>query len=62
MGKQIEDVNDVIWQKSISFPFRVRLFLQEHPDFKIHKFCQVAVDEQIKLIDKRFLPNEKKTN
>jgi len=53
--KEVKDPMETIFQKSISFPIRVKFFMAKHPQFQIHKFCQDAVDEQIAEIDPQFL-------
>jgi len=57
MGKKTS-LRERISQKSISFPQRVFAFLEKYPDFKIHTFCQKAVDDQIAYQDPTFLNEE----
>ena len=46
---------DKIVQRSVGFNFRQIRFFNEYPDFKPDMFCRKAIDEQIKLIDNKFL-------
>ena len=55
MGRRLKDNNERIVQKSIGFNFRQMVFMNEHPDFKPDTFCRMAIDEQIKLIDDKYL-------
>ncbi len=55
MGKRLKDQMEKISQKSVGFPLRQHLFFAENPDFKPDEFCRFAVDEQINLIDPKFL-------
>jgi len=48
MGKW-KDSNEKVRQKSICFKERQMKFMDDHHDFNPHKFCQHAIDEQIKL-------------
>jgi hypothetical protein len=50
---------DKIVQRSIGFNFRQIEFFNEHQDFKPDEYCRLAIDEQISIIDERFL---KETN
>ena len=45
-------------QKSICFKSRQVEFMDKYPDFNPHVFCQKALDEQIRPIDKRYLEEE----
>ena len=54
MAQRIKPM-DRITQRSIGFNLRQILFFADHPDFKPDKFCRNAIDEQIKLIDPKFL-------
>ena len=49
------DPMEKITQKSVGFHLRQILFFADHPDFKPDQFCRSAVDEQIKLIDQKYL-------
>lgn len=44
-----------ISQRSVGFHLRQILFFAEHPEFRPDQFCRDAVDEQIKLLDERYL-------
>jgi len=44
-----------ISQRSIGFNLRQLLFFAEYPTFKPDEFCRKEIDEQIKLIDPKFL-------
>ena len=48
MGKWKER-SEKVKQKSICFKQRQYDFMDEHHEFNPHKFCQFAIDEQIKL-------------
>ncbi len=52
MGKILTKPMDKIVQRSIGFSLRQILWFAEHPEFKPDIFCRIAVDEQIKLIDR----------
>ena len=58
MGKPLKDNMERIFQRSIGFNFRQVLFFTEHPDFKPDKFCRDAIDNQIGIIDNKFLKKE----
>ena len=60
MGKRI-DPKLRIQQRTIGFKNYHFDFFYKHPDFKPDKYCRMAVDEQIKIIDPDFLPNDEKT-
>ena len=53
-----------VQQKSICFKTRQIMFLNAYPKFNPHIFCQKAIDEQIKYIDKNYLEekDEKRTD
>jgi hypothetical protein len=57
MRKRINP-RDRIMQRSIGFNFRQIEFFNAHPDFQPDLFCRDIIDEQIKIIDKRFLKKE----
>ena len=62
MGNKIRiNPEDKIVQRSIGFNFRQIRFFNEHPDFKPDLYCRLAVDDQIKQIDPKFLKDEKTT-
>jgi len=54
MGQRINPRNKIV-QRSIGFNFRQIEFFNEHPDFKPDIFCRDAVDEQIKMLDPKYL-------
>ncbi len=54
--------DEKVEQKSICFKKRQIRFMEKYPQFNPHKFCQVAVDEQIKQIDETFLEHETTIN
>lgn len=60
MGKKLENQQERIVQRSIGFNFRHFNFFNKYPDFKPDVYCRKAIDEQIKLIDPEFSPNEQK--
>ena len=53
------DPEDRIVQRSVGFNFRQIRFFNEHQDFKPDTFCRQAIDEQIKMIDPKYLKEEK---
>jgi len=57
MGRRVKPELKVI-QSSVSFHFYQHQFFNEHPEFKKDAFCRKAIDEQIKLIDPKFIPKE----
>lgn len=61
MGRRV-DPNKRITQRSIGFNFYQIMFFNKYPDFQPDEYCRKAIDEQIKLIDKEFLPEEKRDN
>lgn len=46
---------DKIVQRSIGFNFRQIEFFNEYPDFKPDEFCRQAIDNQIEIINIKFL-------
>jgi len=58
MGKQLDNQLEKIVQRSIGFTLKQIMFFAKHPEFKPDKFCRVAVDEQISIIEPEFLENE----
>lgn len=54
MGKRVKPM-EKITQRSVGFNLRQILFFAEYPEFKPDDFCRDAVDEQIKLIDPKYL-------
>lgn len=60
MGRKLQNQSERIVQRSIGFNFRQFEFFNKFTDFKPDTFCRKAIDEQIKLIDPSFLPNEQK--
>lgn len=57
MKKRI-DPRDKIVQRSVGFHFRQIEFFNEYPDFKPDEYCRQAVDNQIMLINPKFLKHE----
>ena len=57
MGSRKNPMEKIV-QRSIGFKFRQILFFNEHPDFRPDEFCRKAIDEQIKLIDERYLEQD----
>ena len=55
MGKSLQDPEDKIVQRSIGFTFRQIRFMNANPNFKPDIFCRKAVDEQISMIDSKFI-------
>ena len=55
-----KEPREKVRQKSICFKSRQIEFMEKYPDFNPHIYCQKAMDEQIKFINKEFL-NEKET-
>ena len=47
-----------IMQRSIGFKFYQMEFFANYPDFQPDKYCRQAIDEQIKLVDPKFIPAE----
>jgi len=47
-----------ITQRSVGFNLRQILFFAENPDFKPDMFCRKAVDDQIRLIDPKYLDED----
>ncbi len=54
MPKKIEPMEKIM-QRSVGFKLRQILFFAEHQEFNPDRFCRDAIDEQIKLIDNKFL-------
>jgi len=57
MARQIKPM-DKITQRSVGFNLRQVLFFAEHQDFKPDKFCRKVVDDQIALINPKFLSDD----
>ena len=53
------DPEEKIVQRSIRFNFRQIRFFNEHPEFKPDIYCRKAVDEQIGMLDNKFLKASK---
>jgi hypothetical protein len=49
------DPDERIVQKSIGFEFRQHRFFDAHPEFNPSPCCRHIIDEQIKIIDSKFL-------
>jgi hypothetical protein len=60
MKTRINPRNKIV-QRSIGFNFRQIEFLNEHQDVKPDAFCRYALDEQIRIIDPKFLENDETT-
>ena len=48
----------MIIQKSIGFEKRQVDFMDEHPEFNIQKYIRKLLDEQINVIDPKFLEEQ----
>jgi len=57
MGK-LKDLKERVLQRSIGFKFRQFEFFNKYPDFKPDLYCRKVVDDQISLIDSKYLKNE----
>jgi hypothetical protein len=57
MGKKI-NLKDKIIQRSIGFNLRQIEFFNEHPDFKPDMYCRKVIDDQIALIDTKYLKED----
>lgn len=57
MGKRVIPREKIV-QRGIGFNFRQHEFFSEYPEFRPDSFCRDAIDEQIKLIDSKFLEEE----
>jgi hypothetical protein len=62
MAKRLTDARMAITQKTVGFYSYQREFFIKYPDFKPDRYCRIAIDEQIKLIDPEMIPYEKATN
>lgn len=58
IDKRRVKIRNMIVPRGIGFRFRQREFFDKYPDFKPDEFCRKAIDEQIKLIDPKFLEVE----
>jgi len=58
MTRKLNNQMDKIVQRSIGFNLRQLLFFAVHPDFKPDLYCRKVVDDQISLIDSKYLKNE----
>ena len=58
MTRKLNNQMDKIVQRSIGFNLRQLLFFEVHPDFKPDLYCRKVVDDQISLIDSKYLKNE----
>lgn len=57
MGKRINP-REKITQRSTGFHFRQIEFFNEYPEFKPDYYCRKIIDEQIALIDPKFLSED----
>lgn len=55
MANKKVDYEEKIIPHSIGFHARQKLFFSTYPNFKVDKFCRVAVDSIIEIIDKKFI-------
>ena len=57
MGKTVNPREKIV-QRSVGFRLRQILFLVEHPEFKPDKHSRKAIDEQIAILDPKYLGEE----
>ncbi len=53
------NIKEKVMQRSIGFHLRQIEFFEKYPEFKPDIFCRKAVDEQIAMIDKKYLEDNK---
>lgn len=59
MGRKRVDAREKIVQRSVGLNFRHIEFLNDHPNFKVDKYCRLAIDEQIRILgEHKYLKNE----
>jgi len=57
MGKKVNP-REKITQRSIGFNHRQIEFFDKYPEFKPDRFCRDIIDQQIKLVDPKYLEEE----
>ena len=58
MGKQLENMENKIVQRSVGFNFYQIRFFNKYPEFRPDIFCRKVINDQIKLIAPEFLDND----